>query len=267
MSTNFQPEPSIPRGNGTIDLANVQGFRCVDGNILVYNNNTTALNANTASITLASGPEGIAVPTANLTCGPIFSTPAVYLERISFPGFSEPTPILTAYPNTNLGNVIPVYGALLPTFVTAAFTINSPVTNFTYSIQQAIRVTTSNPGASLTFNMILQNLPANGQTFLTFIDVNAASLGATQTVNFFARDGVTRLGGIVTTGETIAECTLENPNPTALTQSVRTTFTTIAAATSFTISTTQFAQLQGDTQNAIKSKFISEIGTFPPVLS
>jgi hypothetical protein len=267
MSTNFQPEPSIPRGNGTIDLANVQGFRCVDGNIFIYNNNTTAINANTASITLASGPEGDLPPTANLTCGPIFSTPAVYLERINFTGFPEPTPILTAYPNTDLGNVIPVYGALLPTYVAAAFTIESPTTTFRYSIQQAVRVTTNNAGASLTLNVILENLPANGQTFLTFIDVNAESLGATQTVNFFAKDGVTRLGGIVTTGETIAECTLSNPNPTTLTQTIRTIYTTIAAATSFTISTTQFAQLQGDTQNAINSKFISEIGTFPPVLS
>lgn len=193
-TSNFANDPSVPTGDGTIDLANVQGLKVVDGQISVYNNTP---GKKLSSIELSAGTEAAGSPSCSLTCSqPPGSTPNIVLSRINFPINTEPVDIIRIRePLTTdrsfIDNNVYVFGSLMPNVLGDSRVLDSagPI-NLRY-IYPRYKYISLHIGVSSTVNLTLEVLPPLGNTFVTFCDYNPTGSGLTRTFNIKGLDGTT----------------------------------------------------------------------------
>jgi hypothetical protein len=205
-TSNFANDPSVPTGDGTIDLANVQGLKVVDGKISVFNNTSSKT---VSSIDLAAGPElnpagtAAASPACSLTCSKIAGVnPSIFLSRINFVNNKGPVDILSIRESSSLSIVNNVYvtGLLMPSvFGVSRIPPQTYVSDYTAPYYLYLRTFLN---VTNTITLRLKTMPPLGNTFCTFCDINPSTAGLTQTFNITSGDGATTYVTITTTGST-----------------------------------------------------------------
>jgi hypothetical protein len=237
-TSNFSNDPSVPTGDGTIDLANVQGLKVVDGQISVYNNTP---GNKISSIELSAGTEAAGSPSCSLTCSVPESSVAtnITLSRINFPRKKEPVDIIRIYEakatdNYLIDNNVYVIGSLMPTVIGDSRVLDSagPI-NLQYRYPRYGYISL-HIGTSSTVNLTLEVLPPLGNTFVTFCDYNPTGSGLTRTFNVKGPDGTTYIT-ITSTGLTRTDIVGILPESGATDISFDVISSPLSAAGSFTV--------------------------------
>ena len=197
---SYAPDASIPTGRGIIDLANVQGFLAIDGQITVSTRNPDKISA----LNLIGGTPGLpGSPAYDVTVnGSNISFPRFGIDRINSIGSSQPTNVLSVKPFAlgSTDNTVTVKGGLFPSYVSYFRRISDTTTPGTLTYQQQYPIIiTAVVGSDNTLNIQLVVLPATGSIFFTLIDTNGTGLN-TQTINFKNADGTVTYGTVTSNG-------------------------------------------------------------------
>lgn len=202
-TSNFANDPSVPTGDGTIDLANVQGLKVVDGQISVYNNTP---GKKISSIELSAGTEAAGSPSCSLTCSKVpGKNPNISLSRINFVINKEPVDIfnINESASSSIVNNVFVNGLLMPSVLGISKTIPVGLTNYTLDYTTPCYTYISSATAQSTIvNLILKTMPPLGNTFCTFCDLHTPTSGLTQTFRIWSADGTNNYRTIITSGLT-----------------------------------------------------------------
>lgn len=194
---SYAPDASIPTGKGIIDLANVQGFLAIDGQITVSTRNPDKISA----LNLIGGTPGLpGSPAYDVTVnGSNIAFPRLGIDRINSIGVSQPTSVLSIKPFAlgSSDSTLTMKGAVFPSYV-AFFRRIADVGVINYNAQYPL-LFTAVVGSSNTIDIKLTVIPPTGSIFCTLIDTNGTGL-YTQTINFKNADGSVTYGAVTTNG-------------------------------------------------------------------
>ena len=195
---SYAPDASIPTCKGIIDLANVQGFLAIDGQITVSTRNPDKISA----LNLIGGVVGEGASAYDISVnGSTIAFPRLGIDRINAISASQPVSVLSLRPFSlgSTDNVLTMKGAVFPSYV-AFFRRITDVDNnaINYNAQFPL-LFTAVVGSSTTLDIKLTVLPATGSIFCTLIDTNGTGLN-TQTINFKNADGSVLYGTVTSTG-------------------------------------------------------------------
>jgi hypothetical protein len=206
---SYAPDASIPTGKGIIDLANVQGFLAIDGQITVSTRNPDKISA----LNLIGGVVGEGASAYDLTVnGDNIAFPRLGIDRINIIGSSQPTSVLSIKPFAlgSSDSTLTMKGAVFPSYVAFIRRINDVGNNtLNYNAQYPLLFTSVT--SNTTLNIKLAVIPATGSIFCTLIDTNGTGL-YTQTINFKSADGSVTYGTVTSTGLSKIEVTCFNNN-------------------------------------------------------
>lgn len=211
---SFNPGPSVTTDVGVVDLALVQNFLAVDGQVTIATRNPDKISA----INLIGGPPAVDTPPPLPPAGsPSYDiavngsnigNPRFSIDRINSIGASQPVNVLSLRPFAlgSTDNTLTMKGAVFPSYV-AFFRRMTDVAAGTliYNAQYPL-IFAAAIGASNTLNIQLAVLPATGSTFFILQDTNSAG-AQTQTINFKNADGSITYGAITSNGLTKTEVT------------------------------------------------------------
>jgi len=195
---SYAPDASIPTGKGIIDLANVQGFLAIDGQVTVSTRNPDKVSA----LNLIGGVVGEGASAYDISVnGSTIAFPRLGIDRINAIGASQPVSVLSLRPFAlgSTDSTLTMKGAVFPSYV-SFFRRISDVSNNTlnYNAQYPL-IFTAVVGQNNTLNINLTVIPATGSIFCTLIDTNTVGLN-TQTINFRNTDGTVTYGAVTSSG-------------------------------------------------------------------
>ena len=205
---SYAPDASIPTGRGIIDLANVQGFLAIDGQITVSTRNPDKISA----LNLIGGVVGEGASAYDISVnGSTIAFPRLGIDRINAIGASQPINALSIKPFAvgSSDSTLTMKGAVFPSYV-AYFRRIADVGILNYNAQFPL-LFTAVVGSSNTIDIKLIVIPATGSIFCTLIDTNGTGL-YTQTINFKSADGSVTYGTVTSTGLSKIEVTCFNNN-------------------------------------------------------